>query len=241
MVESNPTSLPRGQGAGLPLIEFALVSALCGAGLAVGAAVLYATPAWALAAFGAGVLIAGRGLWLAYPHPELGLCNVVTLVRLALTALVFGALFEAQTAPVWAIFWIAVTAFALDGVDGYVARHTGLHSRFGARFDMETDAALGATLATWLLLSGAVGPAILILGYLRYAFALASRLLPALNAPLPQSWRRKTVCVVQIAALIFITVPGDPWGLDTPATLVASGLLLYSFGADGAWLLRRRG
>jgi len=155
--------------------------------------------------------------------------------------LLFGALFEPAAVSGWAVFWIAGTAFALDGVDGYLARHSGLASRFGARFDMETDAALGAILATWLLLSGAVGPAILILGYLRYAFVLAGWILPALRAPLPEALRRKAICVMQIGALIFITVPGNPCALDTPVTLIASGLLLYSFGVDSFRLLRRSG
>jgi hypothetical protein len=104
---------------------------------------------------------------------------------------------------------------------------------------METDAALGAILATWLLLSGAVGPAILILGYARYVFVMAGWVKPALKAPLPDTLRRKAICVLQVGALIFITLPGNPGALDGPVSLVASGLLLYSFGVDSSWLLRR--
>lgn len=241
MVESKSTNLARTQGPRQPLIEFALLAGVLGVALGLTAASIYATPLWVLCAFGFGASVAARGLWGSYPHHDLGLCNAVTLARVALTALLFGALFEVESVPAWSVFWIAVAAFALDGVDGYLARQSGLTSRFGARFDMETDAALGAILATWLLLSGAVGSAILILGYLRYVFVLAGWIKPALRAPLPEALRRKAICVVQIGALIFITLPGDPWALDTPVSLIASGLLLYSFGMDSFRLLRRAG
>jgi phosphatidylglycerophosphate synthase len=241
MVESNSTNPARTQGPRQPLSDFALLAGALGVGLGLAATAIYATPLWVLCAFGVGAGVAARGLWGSYPHHDLGLCNAVTLVRLGLTALLFGALFEPGAVSAWAVFWIAVAAFALDGVDGYLARHSGLASRFGARFDMETDAALGAILATWLLLSGAVGPAILILGYLRYAFVVAGWILPALRAPLPEALRRKAICVAQIGALIFITLPGDPWSLDALVSLIASGLLLYSFGVDSFRLLRRAG
>lgn len=239
MDESKPTPLSAPRGAWGPLVELVLLAAALGVALAIGAGALYGTPLWALGAFAGGTAVAARGLWTGYPHDDLGLCNAVTLIRVALTACLFGSLAAPDAVSGWAVFWIAVPAFALDGVDGYLARHSGMKSAFGARFDMETDAALGAILATWLLLSGAVGPAILILGYARYVFVMAGWVKPALKAPLPDTLRRKAICVLQVGALIFITLPGNPGALDGPVSLVASGLLLYSFGVDSSWLLRR--
>lgn len=241
MVESNPTNVGKSPGPGAALIEFGAIAVVLGAVMVPAALYLYTMPLWSIGAYGVAMVVAGQGLWRVYPHAELGLCNIVTMARLALTALLFGALFEAGAISPWVVFGLAVAAFVLDGVDGYLARQAGLESRFGARFDMETDAALGAILATWLLLSGAVGPQILILGYLRYVFILASSLSPVLNAPLPMSLRRKAICAVQIGALIFLTLPGNIGGLDMAVSLIASGLLLYSFTADTVWLLLRRG
>lgn len=67
-----------------------------------------------------------RGLMSGYPHNTLGACNSVTLGRAALVSVLAGAIFG--PASPWAVFEIAVIAFALDGVDGWLARRSGLTS-----------------------------------------------------------------------------------------------------------------
>jgi phosphatidylglycerophosphate synthase len=141
--------------------------------------------------------------------------------------------------------WIAVTlalvGLALDGVDGALARRRSEATRFGARFDMETDALLIVALCALAWQLGKTGPWIMLAGALRYLFVAAGRALPWLARELPPSRRRQTVCVVQIASLILCLLPP----LTSPASQVVAllGLVLLaaSFAADVAWLARERG
>jgi len=172
-----------------------------------------------------------------HPHDALGTANIVTLLRGGLTAFVSAAILSPEQAP-WSVFCVAVVAFALDGLDGFLARREGLTSVFGARFDMEVDAVLAATLSLVLLTSGKVGPEVLILGFMRYGFVGASVVWPWLNGRLPDSMRRKAVCVFQIATLIFLLCPLAPAGLLMPVSLCAALMLTWSFAVDVRWLSR---
>ena len=136
--------------------------------------------------------------------------------------------------------WIAATALALDGLDGWLARRSGLASAFGARFDMEVDAALALILALHALAGTAVGPEVLLLGLARYAFVAAMAPWPWLARPLPQRFRRKAVCVLQLAALIVLLLPPLPPEAAVTLARIATVALAYSFGADILWLARHR-
>lgn len=221
-----------------PLNRFLWVAALYGVLLTVVAIYAFRTATPALVVFAGIVTIAGHGLAHSYPHTNLGLCNAVTLARAALVAFLAGAVVS-QTAPAWAVFGVAVVAFALDGVDGWLARRAGLVSDFGARFDMETDAGLGAVMSLWLWTSGISGPEILVLGFMRYAFVIASMFWPVLQNPLPHSLRRKAICVVQIGALVLLAYPLTPPALAAPVAVTAALLLSWSFLTDILWLARR--
>ena len=198
-------------------------------------------PALLIAAGGYGV-----GVWLAtsllrrgFDHPTLGACNAVTLVRLALTS----ALLAAVVTPVasgWVVCAVAAISLMLDGMDGWLARREGLTSAFGARFDMETDAALALILAGHVWMAGMTGPEILVLGLTRYVFVLGFLPFPWLSAPLPDRFGRKVVCVVQVAALILLQVPNLPQGLAALIAWPAVAALVWSFGRDTLWLWRNR-
>lgn len=190
----------------------------------------------ALFAFTAGIAL--RGILVHYPHRALGMGNGVTLIRAALVAVLAGAVMAPHPAG-WVVFALACVAFALDGLDGWLARRSGLTSAFGARFDMEIDALLAAVLALILLSDGHVGLEILFLGFTRYAFVIASLFLDRLRRPLPDSLRRKTICVIQIAALIALLCPLTPLWLMPPLSWGAAVLLLCSFATDIRWLLGR--
>jgi phosphatidylglycerophosphate synthase len=187
----------------------------------------------------AGLGVAVRGMAADYPHDGIGACNLVTTLRLGLVAAI-AALGWAEGAADWSVLALAVLALALDGVDGALARRHGFCSTFGARYDVEVDAALAAVLATLLLLADRAGGELLVLGFARYAFLLASLALPWLRAPLAESRARKAVCVVQIGTLAALTAPILPEAAAGPLALGAAALLLWSFGRDILRLARRR-
>lgn len=220
------------------------------------AALLGAAPVAAVAAALAGVghpvavplslagYLAGAGLALTlmqrgFPHGELGLCNLVTLVRLGLAAALLAPL-AAGSGPGWAVVALAALALALDGVDGWLARRDGRASAFGARFDMEVDSALALILAANAWASGATGAGVLAIGLPRYVFAVAASAWPWLAAPLPERFGRKAVCVLQLATLIALQLPVLPQGLAGALVAVTTLALAWSFGRDVIWLHRGR-
>ncbi len=183
------------------------------------------------------------GLARGYPHPSLGLCNGVTLVRLMLVGVLLAAFVGALIGNLpnpWALFAVAVPALALDGVDGWLARRQGHESAFGARFDMEVDSTLALTLALLAVVVAGVSPFVVLLGLPRYVFGVAQMVLPWLVADLPPRFSRKVVCVLQMLVLISVLLPSVPLGLAN--ALVLGGLLLvgWSFAVDVRWLWRAR-
>lgn len=196
---------------------------------------LAATLAWLLVC----LAVADR-MRRGYPHDRIGGCNVVTLLRAALACALLMPLVAGHAAG-WVVAAVAGIGLILDGADGYLARQSGLVSRFGARFDIEVDAALALILSLHVIAGTAVGAEILVLGFIRYAFVLAGLAWPWLRADLPDRRWRKAICVVQIATLILLQVP---WvGRDHAIILarLAALLLIGSFAADVRWLwLHRR-
>ena len=182
-----------------------------------------------------------------HPYRRFGAANAITTLRAAIAVALLALVSEAgATGGIlsdggawWAITAAAVFSLSLDGVDGPLARRAGLASAFGARYDMEIDALLALVLSLLIWRSGELGPWVLALGTMRYAFLAAAYRLPALRAPLFPSMRRKSVCVVQIAALCTIVAPPVAPPLSVWIGSIATLALLYSFGRDTLWLLRR--
>ncbi|MCA0942539.1 CDP-alcohol phosphatidyltransferase family protein [Salipiger pacificus] len=193
--------------------------------------------------FGFGAGVAGHLLLRHWTAPSLGWANALTLGRLALAALFLLPLARpglTEGAMGWGFFCLALFTLALDGVDGWLARRSGLAGPWGARFDMEVDSIFAFLLAAVALRSGAAGAWVLLLGSLRYLFVAAARAWPWLAAPLSQRFRRKLVCVLQIAVLAGLLAPVavPPW--SDLAGLLALALLVWSFAVDVLWLARRR-
>ena len=166
------------------------------------------------------------------------MCNIVTLVRLALAAALLAPL-VGDAAP-WAVFAVALLALALDGVDGWLARRESRVSAFGARFDMEVDSALALILALNAWASGTTGAIVLLIGLPRFAFASAAWALPWLGRPAPERFSRKAVCVLQLGTLIALQLPPVAADLANPVVAVVALALLWSFGRDILWLWRTR-
>jgi phosphatidylglycerophosphate synthase len=177
-----------------------------------------------------------------HPFPRFGLANQITSVRAALVALLVALVGEpGSVAAAWMAVTLGATAVALDGVDGWAARRWGTASAFGARFDMETDAALIQVLAVLVWMYGKAGAWVLLAGLLRYGFVAAGWLLPWMRRPLPGSYRARAICVVQVAALLVALAPLSRPPLSAAIALGGLVPLGYSFWVDTRWLwLRRR-
>ncbi|MFG3063002.1 CDP-alcohol phosphatidyltransferase family protein [Streptomyces sp. NPDC048231] len=165
-----------------------------------------------------------------------GPANRVTLGRSILvggvTALVADS-FESSP-PVTVFVGLTAVALILDGVDGKVARHTGTSSALGARFDMEVDAFLILVLSVYVSMS--LGPWVLLIGGMRYAFVAVARVLPWLNGELPSSMARKTVAALQGIALLVAASSLLPEVANVAVVAVALASLVWSFGRDVLWL-----
>lgn len=201
----------------------------------------------ALLCFAFGAVWVWRGL-PHHRHPRFGPANRVTLARMGLMALIAALIGEDLPRPplgeapaaVWWLVVVATVTALLDAVDGALARRTGLASAFGARFDMETDAAFTLVLCALVLQADQAGPWVLACGLMRYAFVAAAAIWPWLSAPLAPSKRRQTVCVIQITALIVCLGPiVPPWLASTLAAL-SLALLTLSFAIDLRTLARQR-
>ncbi len=185
-----------------------------------------------------GVLVAASRF---LPGGSFGCANGVTLARAILICPLAGALVLAalDARLAWIFFALALVAFLLDGVDGWVARRRQECSHFGARFDMETDALFVLVLSLLVLNAEKAGPWILLSGLLRYLFVLASLAWAPLRAPLAPSLRRKAICALQVGALVICLAPIVPavWS----AWLAAIGLtaLIASFVCDVSGLIRQ--
>lgn len=188
-----------------------------------GPAGLAAGVACALAAWGV-LEFAFRGRRALRPADHVTLARLVLIGCVA--ALVTGRLVHGG--PAGAPVALAAVALVLDGVDGRVARRTGTASELGARFDMEADALLILVLSVQV--AALVGLWVLAIGAMRYAFAAASWAAPWLRAPLPPSFARKAVAVVQGVVLTAAASGAVPYAAVFVAAALA--LLVWSFGRD---------
>lgn len=173
-----------------------------------------------------------------YPHPWLGVGNLVTLLRMALAASLLAPLLGI-TNPLF-IVALALCILILDGFDGWLARKSGHVSNFGARLDMEVDSSLAMILAANIWAAGITGPEILILAAPRYIYVMAASLNPWLKLPLPESFVRKLICVVQVSTLIALNIPWFPSLLVLPVVSIVGGALIWSFARDILWLKKAR-
>lgn len=199
-------------------------------------------PALQLAGVCAGALVAGAAVGSVLRRiPRFSTpADRVTLLRAVLVALcavlAVPQLFTGGRANLLLLV-LGGAAFLLDGLDGAVARRTGTSSAEGARFDAATDAALVLVLS--VASAAVVGPWVLGIGGMYYAFVAAGFFLPHLRATLPPRPSRKLIGACQPFALLVSLVPAAPSAVAAAAPAVALTLLLFSFGRDVAELEQR--
>jgi phosphatidylglycerophosphate synthase len=168
-----------------------------------------------------------------------GIANGVTLLRAISVCLIAGILVLDTILPqlVWLVVGIAGCNLLLDGLDGRLARHYGVTSAFGARFDMEVDALLIMVLCVLLVVHYHVAAWVLAIGLLRYLFVGAGLLWPWLHAPLRAGIRGRAIGSYQVLALVLALLSLAA----VRAFFLGSALLLliYSFTIDIRSLHRR--
>jgi phosphatidylglycerophosphate synthase len=169
---------------------------------------------------------------------SLGPADKVTLARSTLVGSVTALVADLvhQPAPVGLLLTLILVALLLDGVDGQVARRTGTSSPLGARFDMEVDAFLILVLSAYVAVQ--VGPWVLAIGLMRYAFIAAGALLDWLRTPVPGTMAGKVIAVLQGVVLLVATAGVLPHPVMTGAVAVALAALVWSFGRSIVWLYR---
>jgi phosphatidylglycerophosphate synthase len=228
---------------------------LVGIGLAAGALLAFSVfgIGWrgsltALACYGLMSFLVIAGL-ARHAHPSrFGHANAITLTRAAMTALLygiggewlFGGLPALGEGLRWSLASLAALILILDGLDGPVARRSGMASAFGARFDMEADCLFVLAVCWLMMATGAAGAWMLVFGSLRYAFMLASLRWPGLNGELKPMRRRKAIYVAQAAAPTIGITPFCPPALAWGLCAAAFALVALSFALDAFALLSRR-
>ncbi len=190
-------------------------------------------PVRATALFAVAMAVAFGYVGAHHPYARLGAANGITTFRVMIVALIVSLIGEpvmhrAAMAASMATAGMAV----LDGVDGWLARRSRMASAFGARFDMETDAALVLVMSILVWQYGKAGAWVLLGGSLRYLFAIAGCWLPWMARPLRPTKRARVVAVVYTVGLSVALAPFVPVPLSAIAVGLTTSLLVWSFAVD---------
>lgn len=203
--------------------------------IAVTLATVAGLPAWLLSLCGftsiSLLVYRCRRRWT--PGGRFGLANAVTLLRLC------GMLVLPWLAPGQIVYWGAVL-FAMDGVDGWIARRAGLAGEFGEFIDKESDAFLTLMLCLVLYrLPESFGPWILLPGLLRYLFVLFVKFAKPPQAKEQRTAKARWILFFMMLVLLF-SFAAYPSYLDycRPLAALMTLMLTYSF-AESLYLMYR--
>ena len=203
-----------------------------------------AETAYFLAALGAGFAVMANGAASVFNRKPLltTAADRVTLLRAVLVACCAATTVPALltgTAPGMPLVVLGAAAFVLDAVDGTVARRLECANPAGGRLDVQTDAALVLVLSCAAV--PAVGPWVLAIGLMWYAFVVAGWFRPELKRTLPVKRLRKLIGAFQPFALLLALTPGVPGGVGMAAVVLALVALAASFGRDVVELEQNHG
>jgi phosphatidylglycerophosphate synthase len=171
-----------------------------------------------------------RGRWT--PAGSFGPANAVTAVRLSMIGCLC-AMGLRGVGPASALLVLLI--FALDGLDGWLAKRGGHAAAFGANFDMECDALLVLVCSLVLYLNRRLGAFILLPGFLRYLYAIAIACFPRGALEAPASRVGRYAFSVLAVSMIVSLWPIEP--LHRPLALVATLLIVFSFAKGFLWSL----
>jgi phosphatidylglycerophosphate synthase len=164
---------------------------------------------------------------------DFGAANTVTSARvLSLAALAIAI--DTRAAIGCALCSLGI--FALDGVDGWLARRDDRASSFGAHYDMETDASFLLVLSVGLFEWHLAGAWVLFAGTLRYSYVLTLFLARRAHREAPRSRLGRYVFGLVVTAFTLAFWPAQ--AISQPLTAAATSLLTYSFARSFYWSLR---
>jgi phosphatidylglycerophosphate synthase len=200
---------------------------------AFGAAALSIVSVEAAAVFAVMMAVVVATVGAHHPFARFGPANYVTMLRAAVVALAATLLLEPPSDRLaWFVVGVTACLAALDGLDGWLARRTGLASAFGARFDMEVDALLILVLSLFVWRYDKAGAWVLACGLMRYAFVAAGWVLPWMAGPLRPTLRGKSVAVGQFAGLGLALAPVVSSPASAAVAAITLAALVWSFGID---------
>ena len=190
-------------------------------------------PGKAAAIFAAGMAIVFGYVRAHHPHVRFGPANYVTMIRVMTVALIASLIGEPEIPRAAMAASIATAVLTvLDGADGWLARRSQMASAFGARFDMETDAALVMAMSILVWQHGKAGVWALFGGMMRYIFVIAGWWLPWMARPLRPTMRAKTITVCHTVGLSVGLAPFVPVPLSAIVIGSTTAALLWSFAVD---------
>jgi phosphatidylglycerophosphate synthase len=164
------------------------------------------------------------------PRGGFGAANAVTALRFALVA---GAGLALHRANGWLYCALVQLVFALDGIDGWLARRRREESAFGSHFDMETDAVLVLVLGLELWQRERLGAWAVVPGLLRYLYVLSLSVFPARRGDVPRSTLGRRAFVALMIGLPLALI--EPGLAGTLAAVLGSALVVLSFALSFRW------
>jgi phosphatidylglycerophosphate synthase len=167
------------------------------------------------------------------PAGRFGLANTVSVLRLS------GMFVLPWLVPLQ-IVYCGLILLAMDGVDGWIARRTGLAGEFGEFIDKESDAFFTLMLCVLLYrLPEGFGPWILLPGLLRYLFVLFIKFARPPELKEQRSAKGRWIFFFTMLTLLF-SFAAYPGYLDyyRPLAVLMTLVLAYSF-AESLYLIYR--
>ena len=167
----------------------------------------------------------------------LNIPNLITNFRLVINIFILVMVLNINNYDKNLVLFLSLMSISLDGIDGYLSRRLRQTTEFGYVFDQEVDNFLILILCFSIVYNHDYNLYILLIPFYRYIFLLLIQLKIISKDPLPDSFFRKSICVVLISSLIACNHYNTTESLS--ALLYLSIILLtYSFIRDIVWLYR---
>ncbi len=157
--------------------------------------------------------------------PAGGYANLLTLLRFLLNLVIVVAY---PYWPLWGVGLLFLVSVMLDGLDGFMARRFDHTTKFGAMFDMETDALFMALSGSILYHKGLAGVWLLPAIYLRYFYVLFVGILGLHRFQEKRTRIGPAIAVVMFVALIARFVSHG--NVTKVLLMAASAMIVISFG-----------